>query len=91
MSHHDGELILLAGALMAAGIVAALVADRVRIPGLLLFLGLGMVAGSEGIGGIPFNDSELARTLGTIALVLIIFEGGLSAGWGEPTRISGPQ
>ena len=37
--HHDGELILLAGALMGAGILAAFVADRVRIPGLLLFLG----------------------------------------------------
>ena len=89
MSHHDGELILLAGALMATGIVAALVADRVRIPGLLLFLGLGMLAGSEGIGGISFNDAELARTLGTIGLVLIIFEGGLTAGWGEIRPVLG--
>ena len=89
MSHHDGELILLAGALMAAGILAALVADRVRVPGLLLFLGLGMLAGSEGIGGISFNDAELARTLGTIGLVLIIFEGGLSAGWGEIRPVLG--
>ncbi len=89
MSHHDGELILLAGALGAAGILAALIADRVRIPGLLLFLGLGMLAGSEGIGGIPFNDAELARTIGTIALVLIIFEGGLTAGWGEIRPVLG--
>ena len=89
MSHHDGELILLAGALMAAGILAALVADRVRVPGLLLFLGLGMLAGSEGIGGISFNDAALARTLGTIGLVLIIFEGGLSAGWGEIRPVLG--
>jgi cell volume regulation protein A len=87
--HHDGELILLAGALMAAGIVAAFIADRVRIPGLLLFLGLGMLAGSEGIGGIEFNDAELARTLGTIGLVLIIFEGGLTAGWGEIRPVLG--
>ncbi|MGZ8667458.1 MAG: cation:proton antiporter domain-containing protein, partial [Solirubrobacterales bacterium] len=89
MSHHDGELILLAGALMASGIVAALIADRVRIPGLLLFLGLGMLAGSEGVGGIPFDDAELARTIGTIALVLIIFEGGLTAGWGEIRPVFG--
>ncbi len=89
MSHHDGELILLAGVLMAAGIVAALIADRVRIPGLLLFLGLGMLAGSEGVGGIAFNDPELTRTLGTIALVLIIFEGGLNAGWGEIRPVLG--
>ncbi len=51
------------------------------MPGLLLFLGLGMLAGSEGIGGVEFEDAELTRTLGTIGLVLILFEGGLSAGW----------
>ena len=80
---NDAELILVAGLLLAAGIGAAKVADRVRIPGLLFFLGLGMLAGSEGIGGIEFDNAELTRTLGTIGLVLILFEGGLTAGWGE--------
>lgn len=89
MGHHDAELILIAGALLAAGIVGALLADRVRVPSLLLFLGLGMLAGSEGIGGIDFTDTELARTLGTIALVLIIFEGGLTAGWSEIRPVLG--
>jgi len=89
----DAEFILLAGALLALGIGAALIADRVRVPGLLLFLGLGMLVGSEGIGGVEFDDAELTRTLGTIGLVLILFEGGLSAGWKEirpvlPTAIS---
>ena len=51
MGGHDAELILIAGALLAAGIVGALLADRVRIPGLLLFLGLGMLAGSRGSAG----------------------------------------
>src|SRR4051794_40647589 len=83
MGEHDAHLILIAGALLAAGIVGALLADRLRVPGLLLFLGLGMLAGSQGIGGIHFDDAELARTLGTIALVLILFEGGLAAGWSE--------
>jgi len=89
MAGHDAELILVAGALLAAGIVGALLADRVRIPGLLLFLALGMLAGSEGIGGIEFSDTELARTLGTIALVLILFEGGLTAGWSEIRPVLG--
>ena len=89
MGGHDAELILIAGGLLAAGIAGALLADRVRIPGLLLFLALGMVAGSEGIGGIEFDDAELARTLGTIALVLILFEGGLSAGWPEIRPVLG--
>jgi cell volume regulation protein A len=77
----DYELILVAGLLLAAGLVAAKAADRVRVPGLLLFLGLGMLIGSEGPGGVRFDDYELARTLGTIGLILILFEGGLTAGW----------
>src|SRR3954467_15517245 len=89
MGGHDAELILIAGGLLAAGILGALLADRVRIPGLLLFLGLGMLAGSEGIGGIEFDDTELARTLGTIALILILFEGGLTAGWSEIRPVLG--
>lgn len=79
----DAELILIGGLLLAAGIGAALVADRVRVPGLVLFLGLGMLVGSDGIGGVEFDDVELTRTLGTIGLVLILFEGGLTAGWRE--------
>jgi potassium/hydrogen antiporter len=89
MTGHDAELILIGGGLLAAGIAGALLADRMRIPGLLLFLGLGMLAGSEGIGGIHFDDAELARTLGTIALVLILFEGGLTAGWSEIRPVLG--
>jgi cell volume regulation protein A len=48
-----------------------------------------MLAGSEGIGGIEFDNTELARTLGTIALVLILFEGGLTAGWSEIRPVLG--
>jgi potassium/hydrogen antiporter len=89
MGGHDAELILIAGILLSAGIAGALLADRVRVPGLLLFLALGMIAGSEGVGGIGFEDAELARTLGTIALVLILFEGGLTAGWSEIRPVLG--
>jgi potassium/hydrogen antiporter len=83
----DGELILVAGALLAAGIAASLLAARVRLPGLLLFLALGMVIGSDVTGWIEFGraeeDYELARTIGIVALVLILFEGGLTAGFEE--------
>jgi len=89
MGEHDAQLILIAGSLLAAGILGALLADRVRVPGLLLFLGLGMLAGSQGLGGIDFNNTELARTLGTIALILILFEGGLTAGWSEIRPVLG--
>ncbi len=89
MGEHDAQLILIAGGLLAAGILGALLADKVRVPGLLLFLGLGMLAGSQGIGGIDFTNTELARTLGTIALILILFEGGLTAGWSEIRPVLG--
>ncbi|MGH2989213.1 MAG: potassium/proton antiporter [Solirubrobacterales bacterium] len=85
----DAELIFVAGALLAVGIAAAKVADRVRVPGLLLFVGLGMLVGSEGPGGVEFDNAELTRTLGTIGLVLILFEGGLSAGWKEIRPVIG--
>jgi cell volume regulation protein A len=85
----DYELILVAGLLLAAGLVAAKAADRVRVPGLLLFLGLGMLVGSEGPGDVHFDDAELTRTLGTIGLILILFEGGLTAGWREIRPVIG--
>src|SRR3954462_5437372 len=77
---HDGQLILVAGALLAAGLLASLLAGRVRVPSLLLFLGVGMAIGSDGLGWIDFDDYELARTIGIVALALILFEGGVTSG-----------
>jgi potassium/hydrogen antiporter len=85
----DGEMILVAGALLALGIGAVLVADRLRVPGLVLFLGLGMLIGSDGLGWIDFNDAELTRTIGIIAVSLILFEGGLVSGWPELRPVLG--
>jgi cell volume regulation protein A len=79
----DGTLILIAGAMLVGGLVASLLAVRVRIPALVLFLGLGMAIGSDGTGWIDFDDYDLARTIGIIALALILFEGGLASGFRE--------
>src|SRR5918994_1581804 len=87
----DGELILVAAALLAAGIGASLLASRMRLPGLLLFLALGMAIGSDGLGWIAFDDYELARTIGVVALALILFEGGLSAGFDEIRPVLRPS
>jgi cell volume regulation protein A len=86
----DEELILIAGALLAGGILASLLAVRVRVPGLVLFLGLGMAIGSEGTGWIAFSDYELARTIGVIALALILFDGGLRTGLQEVRSVLAP-
>jgi cell volume regulation protein A len=80
---HDAQLILAVGAVLAAGVAAASLATRLRLPALVLFAGLGMLVGTDGLGWIGFDDYELARLIGTVALVLILFEGGLSAGWRE--------
>lgn len=76
----DGHLILAAGALLAGGLAASLLAGRLRVPSLVLFLGLGMLVGSDGLGWIAFGDYRLERTIGVISLGLILFEGGLTSG-----------
>ena len=85
----DGSLILVAGLLLAVGLAASLLAGQLRIPGLVLFLGVGMLVGSDGLGLISFSDFELARTIGVIALALILFEGGLAAGFQEIRPVLG--
>src|SRR6187551_3176314 len=79
----DGHLVLVAGALLAAGLAASLLAGRLRLPSLVLFLGVGMAVGSDGLGWIDFSDYARARDIGIVALALILFEGGLMAGFGE--------
>lgn len=80
---------LIAGALLAAGLLASLAAPRLRIPGLVLFLGVGMALGSDGLGWIDFSDYKLARAIGIVALALILFEGGLAAGFPEIRPVIG--
>lgn len=86
----DGQLILVAGALLAAGLLASLLAVRMRVPGLVLFLGVGMLVGSDGAGWIEFDDFRLARTVGVIALALILFEGGLTSGGVQVREVLAP-
>ncbi len=56
-------------------------ARTLRVPALVLFLGPGMLLGSDGPGGIYFDNAQLAQTIGVVGLVAILFEGGLSADW----------
>jgi len=79
----DGHLVLVAGALLAAGLAASFLAGRLRVPSLVLFLGVGMAIGSDGLGWIDFSDYASARDIGVVALALILFEGGLAAGFEE--------
>lgn len=71
------ETMLVAGTLLLLGVITSKISARYGVPMLVLFLGLGMLAGSEGIGGIEFDDYELAHAVGSLALAIILFDGGL--------------
>ncbi|MGK7877539.1 MAG: potassium/proton antiporter [Xenococcaceae cyanobacterium] len=72
------------GMLLLASIIASKASNKLGVPALLLFLAVGMLAGSEGIGGIEFDNPLLANSIGDLALTLILFAGGLDTEW---TRI----
>ncbi len=71
------QLILLGGALGLISIFAGVISSRFNAPLLLVFLLLGMLAGEDGPGGIPFDNFQAAYLIGSIALAVILFEGGL--------------
>ncbi|HLT97790.1 MAG TPA: potassium/proton antiporter [Acidimicrobiia bacterium] len=75
------EPILIGAVLLLAGVVAGKVSGRLGIPALILFLGIGMLAGSDGPGGIDFNDADMASAIGSVALAFILFSGGLDTRW----------
>jgi len=70
-------IILITGILLLLGIASNKFSTRMGIPVLFLFLVVGMLAGSEGLGGIEFENYRLANAIGTVALSLILFDGGL--------------
>ncbi len=67
--------------LLLAGIIASKAANKLGVPSLLLFLVVGMLAGSEGICGIEFDNPMQAKLIGDLALTLILFAGGLDTKW----------
>lgn len=72
-------IIMLAGSfLLLISVFASKVTTRFGIPILLLFIGIGILTGSEGMGGIDFDDPHFTQVLGTISLIYILFSGGLS-------------
>ncbi|GFO82796.1 MAG: K+/H+ antiporter [Methyloceanibacter sp.] len=75
------NLLLIVGVLLFLSTLASKVSERFGVPALLMFLAVGMLAGSEGIGGIYFDDPLTANFIGTVALAYILFSGGLDTNW----------
>ncbi|MBS4025403.1 MAG: potassium/proton antiporter [Clostridia bacterium] len=73
--------ILLAAFLLIVGVLATKFSTRIGVPALILFILVGMIIGSDGLGLIYFDNVNYAQIIGILALVIILFEGGLSTKW----------
>ena len=70
-------LLLIAGAVLLISTLAGKVSGLLGVPSLVLFLAIGMLAGSDGLGGIYFDNAAAAQAIGVTALAFILFSGGL--------------
>lgn len=80
-------ILLWTATLILASVISSKLSDKFAIPALLLFLAVGMFAGSEGVGGIYFDNAQLAKSIGVVALIFIIFSGGLDTNWKETKSV----
>ncbi len=75
------NIILIGSLLMLFSVIAGKTGYRFGVPTLLFFLGIGMLAGSDGLLGIEFNDPAIAQFIGVVCLNFILFSGGLDTNW----------
>jgi potassium/hydrogen antiporter len=76
-------ILLVVSLILLIGILATKLSSNLGVPSLVLFIFVGMVAGSEGAIGIPFDDFELARSIGILALIVILYAGGVDTNWSD--------
>ncbi len=74
---------LVTGLLLFLSLVAGALSEKIKVPALILFLGIGMVAGVDGPGGLNFSDANAANNVGTFALAFILFSGGFQTKWSD--------
>jgi potassium/hydrogen antiporter len=75
------NILLIGSLLLLVSVIAGKTSYRFGVPTLLLFLVVGMLAGSEGLGGIHFDDPKIAQFIGIVSLNFILFSGGLDTSW----------
>lgn len=83
------SLILIGGLLILFSTLASKLSERVGVPSLLIFLGIGMLAGSDVLGLVYFDDARLTNAVGTVALAYILFSGGFDTRWSVVRPVSG--
>ncbi len=74
---------LVTGLLFFLSLIAGTLSEKIKVPALVLFLGIGMMAGVNGPGGLTFSDAGLANEIGTFALAFILFSGGFQTKWSD--------
>ncbi len=75
------NILLIGSILLFISIIAGKTSYKFGVPTLILFLAIGMLAGSDGIGGIHFDNPKIAQLIGVISLNFILFSGGLDTDW----------
>ncbi|MFP3118013.1 potassium/proton antiporter [Streptomyces sp. Iso 434] len=81
--HDLNQLLLLCSLVLLVAVAAVRVSSRSGLPSLLVYLGIGVAMGVDGIGHLSFSDAELTQVIGYAALVVILAEGGLGTSWKE--------
>lgn len=81
--------LIFAAVFLLLGVFAGILSDRMGVPALLLFLAIGMLAGSDGIGKFAFDNAALAQQIGMVAFAFIIFSGGFSTRMEEVKPVIG--
>ncbi|MFJ9851175.1 potassium/proton antiporter [Streptomyces sp. NPDC101150] len=80
---HLNELLLVCSLVLLIAVAAVRLSSRSGLPSLLIYLGIGIAIGQDGLGGVVFDNAELTQLLGYAALVVILAEGGLGTKWKE--------
>ncbi|MEW2392143.1 potassium/proton antiporter [Streptomyces venezuelae] len=81
--HHLNQLLLVCSLVLLVAVAAVRISSRSGLPSLLLYLGIGIAMGQDGVGDVHFNNAELTQVIGYAALVVILAEGGLGTKWKE--------
>lgn len=81
MNIDAGNILLTGSVLLLVSVIAGKTTNRLGVPTLIFFLIIGILAGSEGIGGIQFDNAAVAQLIGITALNFILFSGGLDTNW----------
>ncbi len=83
-------ILLWVAALIFLSVISSKLSDKFGIPVLLLFLAIGILVGSEGLGEIYFNNAQAAKSIGVVALIFIIFSGGFDTNWKDTKPVVWP-